>query len=120
MKAAQIKTLNNRQLLERSKFLAQKERSMQAALIAHLVEVDRRRLYLPRFTSLFCYVVDGVKLSPSSAKKRGQVIRLARNYPEVIGWINRSEITLTNLSLCAPHVSNLTRGDSAGLRKQKA
>ena len=51
-----VSQLSNQELLARVKSLAEGERQATAALIAHLAELDERRLYLAEgCSSLFTY-----------------------------------------------------------------
>lgn len=69
--------LSNDELLARVKHLAEREREVIASLIAHLAELDERRLYLAEgCSSLFSYCTQILHLSEHAA-------RLARSRPMV-------------------------------------
>ena len=62
--------------------LVAQARATTATLLAHLAEVDARRLYLPAgHTSMHAYCVDALHLSDAAALKRIQAARAAREYP---------------------------------------
>ena len=61
---AAVNQLSNDELLERVKSLAEQEREATASLIAHLAELDARRLYLAEgYSSLFTYCTQVLCLS---------------------------------------------------------
>jgi hypothetical protein len=66
------KRLSNHELLARVKQLAEGERAATAALIAHLEELDERRLYLAEgCSSMFTYCTQILHLSEHAASDRG-------------------------------------------------
>ena len=81
------------------------ERRSQAEFLAHLAEVDIRRLYLPEHTSLFRFCTQVLQLSEASTSKRIQVARLSRRFPLVLALIGEGRLTMTNANLLAAHVT---------------
>src|SRR6266478_3174996 len=62
--------------------LVAQDRSITAALLAHIAEVDARRLYLPAaYPSMYTYCVGELHLSEDAAFKRIRVARMARKFP---------------------------------------
>ena len=62
--------------------LVARDRTTTAALLAHLAEVDARRLYLPAaHPSMFSYCVHELRLSEETAHKRIRAARAARQFP---------------------------------------
>ena len=50
-----------------------------ARLLAHLAEVDARRLYLPAgYPSLYAYCIEELRLSEDAARRRIHAARTAR------------------------------------------
>src|SRR5205823_4145526 len=69
-------------LLRAVSTLVAQDRATTAALLAHLAEVDTRRLYLPAgHPSMFAYCVEALRLSEAAAYKRIQAARVARGFP---------------------------------------
>ena len=63
-----IAQLPNNELLARVKQLAEREHEATASLIAHLAELDQRRLYLGEgYSSLFSYCTQVLHLSEPAA-----------------------------------------------------
>jgi 5-methylcytosine-specific restriction endonuclease McrA len=98
--------LGNDQLLVALSGLVQREHELMSDLLAHLAELDERRLYLDLgFTSLFAYCTEALGFCKSSAGRRIAVARVCRKYPEAFARIARGELQLSTLSLLAPHLS---------------
>jgi hypothetical protein len=98
--------LSDDELVERVKDLAAHERRASIALIRSLVEFDARRLYLREgCSSLFTYCTRVLKLSEGSAYNRIEAARAARRFPEILGALDRGDITFTAVRLLAPHLT---------------
>ena len=98
--------LTNTELLARVKHLVRNEREVTANLVAHLAEIDRRRLYLGEgCSSLFTYCTQVLHLSEHAAYARIQAARSARKFPVVLEMLACGAINLTTLGLLAPHLT---------------
>lgn len=99
-------TLTDTELLATVRQLAGRERQATAALIASLVEVDARRLYLGEgCSSLFAYCTRVLHLSEHAAYGRIQAARVARRFPGVLERLADGSVTVTTLVLLAPHLT---------------
>jgi 5-methylcytosine-specific restriction endonuclease McrA len=86
--------------------LAARDRATTAALLAHIAEVDARRLYVPAgYPSMHAYCVDELRLSEDAAKRRIQAARAARHFPVIFHAIAEGRLNLTGVCLIAPHLS---------------
>ena len=82
------------------------ERARSADVIEHLVEIDRRRLFLDQACrSLSCYCIERLGYSEDEAGKRVQVARLARRFPRVLDELRGGAIHLTGLALLAQYLT---------------
>jgi len=89
------------------------DRATTADLLAHLAEVDARKLYLPAgYASLFAWCVGELGFSEDCAWKRIQSARAAREFPQVLGAVSDGRLHLSAVVLLAPH---LTRENAAEL-----
>ena len=105
--------LSDDQLLEQVRRLAAAERHATAQLIAHLAEVDDRRLYLGQgYSSMFTYCTQALHLSEHAAYHRIEAARLARRCPDVLPFVEDGRVTLTAACLLAPV---LTADNAPGL-----
>ncbi|PYQ21546.1 MAG: hypothetical protein DMF79_07915 [Acidobacteria bacterium] len=76
-------------------------------LVAHLAELDARRLYLGAgFSSLFMYCATVLRLSEHEAYNRIEAARTARRYPIILDMLGEGAVNLTTVRLLAPHLSN--------------
>ena len=68
--------------------------STTADVLAHLAEIDRRKLYAPQgYSSLFAYAMS-LGLSESAVYKRIQCARLARRLPVVFDVVAKGDVHL--------------------------
>ncbi len=79
---------------------ASNERAALTNLLHHLVEIERRRLFSKyKFTSMFDYVVRGLKYSEAEAGLRISAMRLLRDISEIEGKVADGSLSITNLRL---------------------
>jgi hypothetical protein len=103
---SRLNGLSNDQLLTDLKVLAKSDCILDAELIAHLSEVEARRLHLEQgCSSMFDYCVNVLRFSEGVAYKRIGVSRATRRFPDVGLAISPGEIHLSAASLFAPHLS---------------
>jgi len=101
-----LQQLEDEALLQRLCELLSQDRTLEAELLAHLGEVDHRKLYRERaFSSMFQYCVGELHLSESVAYKRITVARAAREYPVLLTKVARGELHLTGACLLVPHLT---------------
>jgi hypothetical protein len=86
--------------------LVTRDRLTTASLLAHLAEVDSRRLYVPAgYSSMHAYCVDELHLSDDGAKKRIQASRAARQFPGLFAALADGSLHLTAVCLLAPYLT---------------
>ena len=104
--------LSNRELLSRVKDLVSRERAVTLEILVHLIEVERRRLYLGLgYPSLFEYCVRHLGYSSSGAGRRIPAARCIRDYPEVYRLLEKNEVNLSSISLVAPILTKENKDD---------
>jgi hypothetical protein len=90
-------------LLRDLRSLLARERATTAELLAHLAEVDARRLYAPAgYPSMFAWCVEELHLSEDSACKRIRAARAARQFPALFAMLADGRLHLSALVLLAP------------------
>jgi hypothetical protein len=105
--------LANDQLLARLRDLVQRGNAVEAELLAHLGEVDARRLHLEEgCSSMFVYCQRVLHFAEGVAYKRIQAARAARSHPQLLEAVRRGELHLTAVGLLAP---KLTKSNCAEL-----
>ncbi len=90
--------LSDRDLLARVHDAVRDERVATARLIALLMELDTRRLYLGEgCSSLFTYCTQVLHLSEHAAYNRIETARAARRFPAILELVESAAVTLTTV-----------------------
>jgi hypothetical protein len=103
--------------------LAGHERRATVELIAHLAEVDKRKLHRGQgYGSLFVYCTEALHLAEHATYKRIVAARACRRFPMLLDRLADGSLNLSTLRLIAPHLTreNLTAvvGEAIGRRKR--
>ncbi len=113
MKSWSCSHLSDVVLLREFTALAWRERQFTAELVAHIAEVERRRLYAREgHPSMFRFCVDALHFSEHAAYRRIQVARTARRHPAILPALADGRLTLSAVLFLRPY---LTRANAAGL-----
>src|SRR5512144_2476222 len=92
--------------------LVAKDRLTTATLLAHIAEVDSRRLYAPAgYPSMHAYCVEELRLSEDAAYRRIQAARACRRFPGLFTLLAEGELHLTGLCILAPHLTQENAGE---------
>ncbi len=98
--------LSNQELSARVKALAAAERAATSALIAHLSELDERRLYLAEgCSSLFTYCTQVLHLTEHAAYARIEAARAIRKFPVLLDRLEDGSANLTTVTLLSAHLT---------------
>lgn len=93
-------------LLARLKALLLQDHQLCADLLAHLAEVDGRKLYLDQAcSSMFVYCVERLHMSEPTAYKRIEAARAARRFPVIFERVAAGDLNLTAVTLLAPRLT---------------
>ncbi len=104
--------LSNDELLRRLSIPVSDSRRVEAELIAHIAEVDARRLYAHEATSsMFVYATDVLHLSEGEAYLRIRVARASRKHPVFLDMLADGRLHLTGAGLLAPHLTPENRDE---------
>jgi hypothetical protein len=119
----QIRRLSSLELERQTELLARREHLRGARLIAHLAEVNLRKLHLQLgYRSLFEYCTKRLGLSEGCTALRIQVSRVCGRHPLILDALAGQAISLTVAGKLAPHLTpgNLERliADCAGMTKR--
>ncbi len=113
--------LSDEELVARVKHLAAREREATCALIAHLAELDERRLYLAEgCASLFRYCTQVLHLSEHAAYGRIEAARAARRFPVILERLEDGSVSLTTIGLLAAHLSAENHRDLLDAARHKS
>jgi hypothetical protein len=116
-----ISELSDREVLSRVHDAVRDERAATARLIALLMELDTRRLYLGEgCSSLFTYCTEVLHLSEHAAYNRIEAARAARSFPLILELVESAAVTLTTVRLLAPHLTESNHRDMLGRARHKS
>lgn len=105
MRARPLTELSDEELFSELKRCVALERENTVEVLRHLAELDRRRaVEITATPSLFVYCVRELGYSEGGAYRRIHAARCARLFPRVYILLRRGRITLTAVSLLAPHL----------------
>jgi hypothetical protein len=94
------------ELLERLSVLLRSSRRTEADLVAHIGEVDRRRLYARAAApSMFAYCTQVLDLSDAEAYLRIAAARAARQHPLLVTMLGDGRLHLSAIAKLSPHLT---------------
>jgi hypothetical protein len=94
------------ELLERLSALLQASRRTEADLVAHVGEVDFRRLYARSASpSMFAYCTQVLDLSEAEAYLRIAAARAARQHPQLLAMLGDGRLHLSAIAKLSPHLT---------------
>ncbi|HYN01849.1 MAG TPA: HNH endonuclease signature motif containing protein [Vicinamibacteria bacterium] len=101
-----LTSFSDEDLLRRLSDLLGRSRSDEADLVAHIGEVDRRRLYAREASpSMFAYCTEVLHLSEAEAYLRIAAARAAREHPLLLTLLADGRLHLTAIAKLAPHLT---------------
>jgi hypothetical protein len=97
-------------LLRRLAEILSQSRRAEADLVAHIAEVDERRLYAREaFPSMFAYCMEALHLSEGEAYLRIAVARASREHPMILPMLGDGRLHLSGIALLASHLTRENR-----------
>jgi hypothetical protein len=106
MRGASLKTVTDDELLRRLSDLIKQSRRCEADLVAHIAEVDERKLYAREATSsMFVYCTEMLHLSESEAYVRIAAARASRRHPVLLAMLADGRLHLSGIERLAPHLT---------------
>src|SRR5215468_10290282 len=101
-----LRSMPDDDLLSRLAKILAKSRRHEAELVAHIGEVDARRLYAREAApSMFAYCTDVLHLSEAEAYLRIAVARAARQHPVLLDMLRDGRLHLSGIAKLVPHLS---------------
>ena len=111
-----LHSISDDELLRRLGDLIQASRRVESDLVAHIAEVDGRRLYAREASpSMFAYCTEVLHLSEAAAYLRIAAARASREHPMLLEMLADGRLHLSGIARLAPH---LTRENAEGLLKR--
>jgi hypothetical protein len=98
--------------------LVREEREVLTAILHHLREIDRRRLYSSlQYKSLFDFTVRHLGYPEDQAYRRINAMKLLRELPEVEEQINAGDLSLTHIDIAQKHFRTEKKFNSESLSR---
>jgi len=111
-----LAALSDDDLLHRLTEILSQSRRVEKDLVAHIAEVDGRRLYAREaFPSMFAYCTGALHLSEGEAYLRIAVARASREHPILLAMLGDGRLHLRGIAQLAPH---LTAGNREALLRR--
>jgi hypothetical protein len=102
-------------LLRRLADLLRQSRRVESDLVAHIAEVDERRLYAREASSsMFAYCTEVLHLSEAEACLRITVARASREHPVLLDMLADGRLHLTGIARLTPHLTPKNRAALLG------
>jgi hypothetical protein len=100
-----LQSISDDELLRRLAELMGQTRRVEADIVAHIAEVEERRLYAREaFPSMFVYCMDVLHLSEAEAYLRIWASRASREHPMLLSMLADGRLHLTAIVKLAPHL----------------
>jgi hypothetical protein len=100
-------SISDDDLLRRLAELLRQSRRVESDLVAHIGEVDARRLYAREAaSSMFIYCTEVLNLSEHEAYLRIAAARASRKYPTLLAMLGDGRLHLSGIGKLAPHLTD--------------
>jgi len=97
--------LSDADLIRQVTRLASREREAGVDLVAHIAELETRKLHLREgYGSLFSYCTGVLRLAEHAAYNRIEAARLSRHFPAILDLLADGSWNLSTVRLLAPHL----------------
>ncbi len=101
-----LKSVSDKELLHRLSDVLKKSRKVDAELVAHIGEVDHRRLFAGEgLSSMFSYCVRVLHLSEAETYLRIGVARASRKHPLLLEMLADGRLHMSGICLLFPHLT---------------
>jgi hypothetical protein len=105
-----LRAIPDDELLRRLGELVSHSRRVEADLVAHIGEVDERRLYAREASpSMFAYCTERLHLSEAEAYRRITVARAARKHGVLLAMLRDGRLHLSGIAMLAPLITRDNR-----------
>jgi 5-methylcytosine-specific restriction endonuclease McrA len=105
-----LESIPDDELLRRLAALLRESRRVESELVAHIAEVDERRLYAREASpSMFAYCTEVLHLSEAEAYLRIGAARASREHPMLLTMLADGRLHLTGIAKLAPHLTRENR-----------
>jgi len=103
----ELHSISDDELLRRLSELLRNSRRVESDLVAHIAEVDARRLYAREAaSSMFTYCTEVLHLSEAEAYLRIAAARASRKYPLLLAMLSDGRLHLSGIGKLAPYLTD--------------
>jgi hypothetical protein len=107
---ATLRQLRDDELLRRTAEVVSRSRRAEAEIVAHIAEVDERRLFVRcACTSMFAWCVEVLHFSEAEAYLRIAAARASRAHPMLLDMLADGRLHLSGVARLAPHLTAANR-----------
>ena len=111
-KTEELKSLSDDELLRRLADVLKRSRRVESELVAHIAEVDARRLFAREASpSMFQYCIDALHLSEAETYLRIGVARASRRHPVLLTMLEDGRLHLSGIVELAKHLTEENRDE---------
>jgi len=108
----ELKSLSDDELLRRVADLLAQSRRVEWVLVAHIAEVDARRLFARQaWPSMIQYCMGALHLSEGEAYRRIAAARLSRRYPVILSMLEDGRLHLCGIGVMSRHLTDANYED---------
>ena len=108
----ELKSLSDDELLRRVLDLLAQSRRVEWVLVAHIAEVDARRLFAREaWPSMIQYCMGALHLSEGEAYRRIAAARLPRRYPVILSMLEDGRLHLCGIGVLSRHLNDANYED---------
>ena len=101
-----LSPLSDDELIVRLSEVLKQSRRVESVLVAHIAEVDARRLYAREASpTMFRYCTDVLHLSEAEAYRRINAARLSRRYPLLLTMLADGRLHLCGIAVLSKHLT---------------
>jgi len=116
-----LQSISDDELLRRLAELLRESRRVEADLVAHIAEVDERRLYAREASpSMFAYCTDVLHLSEAEAYLRITAARASRRHAQLLSLLADGRLHLSGIGRLAPHLTQENADELLGRAVHKS
>jgi len=102
-----LQALSDSELVERLHQLETTQQKTMAAIVAHLIEIEERRLHLRLgYSSLFDYCQRALGLSEDEAYRRMTVSRMASKWPAIVEGLEDGRLQMSGVALLKRYIDD--------------
>ena len=116
----ELKSLSDDELLRRLSDLLAQSRRVEWVLVAHIAEVDARRLFAREaWPSMIQYCMGALHLSEGEGYRRIAAARMSRRYPVILSMLEDGRLHLCGIGVLSKHLNDANYEDLLGRATHK-